>query len=79
MNAFLESHHAQKNDHYPGEEVYDGLYKTVGKRKISQFIEDLIRPLVLDTSLDSGYAAMATDTEREAESMEWSNAILVRH
>lgn len=58
------------------EEVYDGLYKTVGKRKISQFIENLIRPLVLDTSLDSGYAAMAADTEREAEALEWSNAII---
>jgi predicted CopG family antitoxin len=32
------------------EEVYEGLYRTVGKRKISQFIEDLARPHVLGTA-----------------------------
>ena len=25
------------------EAVYEGLYRTVGKRRISQFIEDLVR------------------------------------
>ena len=43
------------------EAVYDGLYRTIGKRKMSQFIEDLLRPHVLDTSLDAGYKAMAAD------------------
>jgi predicted CopG family antitoxin len=58
------------------EAVYEGLYRTVGKRRISQFIEDLVRPHVLDTSLDDGYRAMAADKEREAEAMEWSNALV---
>jgi predicted CopG family antitoxin len=58
------------------EEVYEGLYRTIGKRKMSQFIEDLLRPHVLDTSLDSGYKAMAADQERESEAMEWCNAIV---
>lgn len=57
------------------EAVYDGLYRTISKRKMSQFIEDLLRPLVLDTSLDSGYRAMAADQAREAEAQEWGNAL----
>ncbi len=57
------------------EAVYDGLYKMVGKRRISQFIEELVRPHVMDTSLDAGYLAMANDQEREAEAVEWCNAI----
>ncbi len=57
------------------EEVYEGLYRMVGRRKMSQFIEDLLRPHVLDTSLDEGYRAMAADQEREAEAIEWCNAL----
>jgi predicted CopG family antitoxin len=57
------------------EAVYEGLYRTVGKRRISQFIEDLLRPHVVDTSLDDGYRAMAADKAREAEAVEWSNAL----
>lgn len=57
------------------EEVYEGLYRTVGKRRMSQFIEDLLRPHVVDTSLDDGYRAMAADQAREAEAMEWCNAL----
>jgi hypothetical protein len=58
------------------EAVYEGLYRTVGKRRISQFIEDLVRPHVLGTSLDDGYRAMAADEEREMEAREWSNALV---
>lgn len=57
------------------EAVYDGLYRTIGKRRMSQFIEDLVRPYVLDTVLDDGYRAMAADHERETEAQEWSNAL----
>ncbi len=57
------------------EEVYEGLYRTVGKRRMSQFIEDLLRPHVVDTSLDDGYRAMAADTARESAAMEWCNAL----
>lgn len=58
------------------EAVYHGLYQIVGRRKISQFIEDLIRPYVLDSSLDDGYKAMASDKEREIEALEWCNALM---
>ena len=57
------------------EAVYDGLYRHVGKRRMSQFIEDAIRPLVLDTAMDDGYRAMAADKEREEEASEWCNAL----
>lgn len=57
------------------EDVYDGLYKIIGKRRISQFIEDLVRPHVMDTALDAGYRLMAADTQREAEAFEWINAV----
>jgi len=57
------------------EAVHDGLYRMVGKRRMSQFIEDLLRPHVLDTALDDGYRAMASDVVREEEAMEWCNAI----
>lgn len=57
------------------EAVYEGLYRRIGKRRMSQFIEDLLRPHVLDTALDDGYQAMAADKEREAEAEEWCNAL----
>ena len=42
---------------------------------MSQFIEDLLRPHVMDTSMDDGYKAMAADKERESEAIEWCNGI----
>jgi predicted CopG family antitoxin len=57
------------------EAVYEGLHRAVGRRKISQFIEDLVRPHVVDASLDEGYRAMAADEAREAEAMQWCNAL----
>jgi predicted CopG family antitoxin len=58
------------------ERVYEGLYRVVGPRRISQFIEDLVRPHVIDEDLLSAYAEMAADEDREAEALEWSNALL---
>ena len=58
------------------EDIYEGLYRTIGKGRMSQFIEDLVRPYVLDVALDEGYQAMAADEEREKEAMEWSNAMM---
>ena len=56
------------------EAVYEGLWRTVGKRRMSQFIEDLVRPHVLTSAMDDGYKAMAADLVREAEAKEWCNA-----
>ena len=49
--------------------VYDGLYRVVGKRKISSFIESLVRPNVMYCDIHEGYRQMAADAEREAEAM----------
>lgn len=57
------------------EDVYEGLYRRVGKRRMSQFIEDLVRPHVLDTALDEDYRAMAEDKAREAEAVAWCNGL----
>jgi hypothetical protein len=56
--------------------VYDGLYRTVGPRRISQFIEDLVRPHVLDQDLEAAYAEMAADEAREADAEEWSDNLI---
>jgi predicted CopG family antitoxin len=58
------------------EETYQGLYTVVGARRISRFIEDLVRPHVLTLDLDAAYAAMAQDEAREAEALEWAEALL---
>ncbi|MBA2334749.1 MAG: addiction module antitoxin [Blastocatellia bacterium] len=53
------------------EQVYNGLHSVIGPRKISNFIESLVRPHVVEQDLDGGYAAMAADEAAEAEAMEW--------
>lgn len=58
------------------EEVYEGLHKVIGPRKISRFVEDLVRPHVLKHELESGYAEMAKDETREKEALEWAEATL---
>ncbi|HEU4558911.1 MAG TPA: hypothetical protein VFS20_13720 [Longimicrobium sp.] len=58
------------------ESVYDGLYRTVGPRRISQFIEDLVRPHVTQDDLASAYASMAADEARESEAAEWAEALI---
>lgn len=59
------------------EVVYDGLYRVVGSRRISQFIEDLVRPHVTGEDLALAYAEMAADEERESEAAEWSDSLVM--
>lgn len=54
------------------EQIYNGLYQVVGRRRISQFIENLVRPHVLGKDLEAAYQAMAQDELREAEALEWA-------
>jgi predicted CopG family antitoxin len=56
------------------EKVYEGLHEVIGSRRISRFIEDLVRPHVVLHDLKSAYMAMAADEEREAEALEWAEA-----
>jgi predicted CopG family antitoxin len=57
-------------------EVYDGLHKVIGPRRISRFINDLARPHVTTQGLDQAYAEMAADEAREAKALEWSEALV---
>jgi hypothetical protein len=52
------------------ERVYDGLHTVIGRRRISRFIESLVRPYVLGKDLEVAYQEMAQDEAREAEALE---------
>lgn len=58
------------------DEVYEGLHRRVGRRKISKFLEHLARPYVLGPELDSAYRAMAADSDREREASEWAEGLV---
>jgi len=58
------------------EEVYLGLHQVIGPRKISKFVEELVRPHVVKHKLESAYKEMAKDRAREKEALEWSEATL---
>ncbi len=53
------------------ERVYEGLHRVVGRRRISQFIETLVRPHVVGEGLEIAYRQMAGEEAREAEATEW--------
>ena len=54
------------------EEVYEGLREVIGPRKISRFIEDLVRPHVTKRDIYAAYKEMAADEVRESEAIEWA-------
>jgi hypothetical protein len=58
------------------ERVYEGLRTVVGPRRISQFIESLVRPHVIGKDLDIAYREMAREESREAEALQWAEATL---
>ena len=58
------------------EKVYKGLHRVIGQRRISQFIESLVRPHVIPQDLEAAYKQMAQDETREAEALEWSEATI---
>lgn len=54
------------------DEVYEGLRRQVGAEHISQYIEDILRPLVVSQDdLILAYREMASDVVREQEALEW--------
>ena len=56
------------------EEVYDGLRAVIGPRKISRFIEELVRPHVVRKDMYAAYKEMAADRVRESEALEWTES-----
>ncbi len=58
------------------EAVYDGLHRTIGRRRISRFIEELARPHVVPQDIEASYREMAGDQAREQEALEWSEGVI---
>jgi predicted CopG family antitoxin len=58
------------------EEVYTGLQRRIGPRRISRFLNDLARPHVVEDDLEAAYREMAADEEREREALEWAEATI---
>lgn len=58
------------------EKVYKGLHKKIGRGKISQFIEQLVRPHVTTENLDAAYEEMSKEEKREQEALEWSEGLI---
>jgi hypothetical protein len=54
------------------EEVYKGLRKYIGPRKISRFVQEIVRPHVIRPDYESAYSEMAKDKNRENEALEWA-------
>ena len=54
------------------EAVYRGLHKNIGPRKISKFVEELVRPHVVRPDLELAYFQMSKDRKRESEALEWA-------
>ncbi|MCA9439146.1 MAG: hypothetical protein KC978_25405 [Candidatus Omnitrophica bacterium] len=48
------------------------MTRIVGPRKISKFVEDLVRPHVVRPNLEEAYAEMAKDAKREKEALKWA-------
>ena len=57
-------------------EVYDGLHTVIGRRRISRFLNDLARPLVVGQDLRTGYAAMTADEQRKTEAEAWCEGLI---
>lgn len=55
------------------EKVYDGLHATIGRGRIAQFMEDLVRPYVLKDELAQQYIEAANDAAREADIAVWAD------
>ena len=58
------------------EDVYQGLHRVVGRRRISQFLDQLARPHVVPADLNAAYREMAADEDREREALNWSEGLM---
>ena len=57
------------------DDLYRGLHQQIGRGEISRFIEDLVRPHILDQdALVEEYRQAALDAEAEQEALAWIEA-----
>ena len=52
------------------DEVYRGLQAAAGGRTVSEFFEELARPMVTESCLEASYSDMILDGDREREAAE---------
>jgi predicted CopG family antitoxin len=58
------------------DEVYQCLQTVAGERSISEFIEELARPVVAESCLEASYRDMIQDGDREREAAEWVEGLV---
>ncbi|OGJ87062.1 MAG: hypothetical protein A2268_15240 [Candidatus Raymondbacteria bacterium RifOxyA12_full_50_37] len=58
------------------ERVYKRLRKCVRGPQISEFVESVIAPHVIQQDLDAEYKKMSQDKQRETEAFEWAEGTL---
>jgi predicted CopG family antitoxin len=58
------------------DDVYAGLQRVIGRRRISRFLNALARPYVTQPGMEDAYRAMAADEERERDATEWSEGLI---
>ncbi|ARD85975.1 MAG: hypothetical protein LN567_01200 [Rickettsia endosymbiont of Graphium doson] len=58
------------------EAVYRNLYSVIGEGKISKFIENIIKPYLINEQLKASYEEMAQDEKREKEANEWIEGLI---
>ncbi len=58
------------------EAVYHKLHSVIGNRKISKFIENLVKPYVSNNDLTLAYHQMAADIAQEQEADEWVEGLV---
>ena len=59
------------------EDVYNGLKRMAGAQGVGEFIENLLRrQLPSQDKLEAGYRSMSQNNAREAEALEWSEALI---
>ena len=56
------------------DEFYADLQRSVGRRRIGYFMENLARPHVMSQDLAAAYRDMANDKAREDKATEWAEA-----
>jgi predicted CopG family antitoxin len=58
------------------DEVYRGLQTVAGDRTIGELIEELARPVIIESCLEASYRDMILDEDREREADEWTEGLV---
>jgi len=58
------------------ERIYYDLCQVIGKHKIGQYIEALLKSHVIYRDLDEAYKAMGEDQNREKLALEWADGTI---